>query len=67
MARRVDIRHLPLAKVELTDDHNRVFYVIPGRSNLEVVPLPSRRRMSRIAALTAACLTAMVVVMLLVR
>ncbi|MGW2563645.1 hypothetical protein ACWCXB_31365 [Streptomyces sp. NPDC001514] len=49
------------------DDHNRVFYVIPGRSNLEVVALPSSRRMSRIVALTAACLTAVVVVMLLVR
>ncbi|MGW7463482.1 hypothetical protein ACWGJT_01965 [Streptomyces xantholiticus] len=64
VARRVSIKWLPLARVEIEEEVNRVFYVFPEGSGLSVVPVPSRHRMKRAAAVAAACLAALVLVLI---
>ena len=67
VARRADLRHLPLARVTVVTVPDQVFYVFPGRHGLQVVPVASRRRVGRIAAsaLAAAALCAFVLMFLL--
>ncbi|NBM16596.1 hypothetical protein [Streptomyces sp. GC420] len=68
VARRVRLRRLALARVELAGDRDRVFYVFPARTGrLEVAGRPSRRRVSRVAVAAAGCLTAVVLLVLLIR
>ncbi|MFJ1748044.1 hypothetical protein ACIOJD_17610 [Streptomyces sp. NPDC088116] len=62
VARRVTIRHLNVVRVELVTEPNRVFYVFPGRERTEVVQLPSRRKVSRVATIA----TGLALVLLLV-
>nr|WSZ99494.1 hypothetical protein OH820_30995 [Streptomyces sp. NBC_00857] len=64
VTRRVTIRHLTVVRVELVTEPNRVFYVFPGRERTEVVQLPSRRKVSRVATIAAGL--ALVLVLLLV-
>lgn len=66
VARRVTIRHLPLARLTTHHEPDRVFYVFPGRSGPEVVPLPSRRRVLRATAVAVASLVVALLVLALV-
>ncbi|MFF3563995.1 hypothetical protein ACFYXS_28505 [Streptomyces sp. NPDC002574] len=66
VARRVTIRHLPLARLAADQDPDRVFYVFPGRYGLEVVPLPSRRRVLHASAVAVAALVVVLLVLALV-
>lgn len=61
--RRVVLRHLPLARITLPTDPDRVFYAFPGTTGIEVLALPSRHRLTRGLAIAAAALV--VVVLLL--
>ncbi|MEU4091259.1 hypothetical protein [Streptomyces sp. NPDC026673] len=62
--RTVVLRHLPLARITVPTDPDRVFYAFPGSAGIEVLPLPSRRRVARVVAIAAAVL---VVAVLLLR
>jgi hypothetical protein len=63
VARRVEIRSLPLARIAVDSVPDRVFYAFPGRSGTEAVAVPSRRRMTGIAA-AAVCATTLCAVLL---
>ncbi|MGW3243126.1 hypothetical protein [Streptomyces sp. NPDC001070] len=56
--RKVILRHLPLARITVPTDPDRVFYAFPGPTGIEVLPLPSRHRVARFLAITAAALAA---------
>ncbi|MCX4791073.1 MULTISPECIES: hypothetical protein [unclassified Streptomyces] len=66
VARRVDIRWLPLAAVTIPDDPDHVFYVFPGREGAEVLPIWSRRRSLRVAAVVAVVVVLVLLVVALV-
>lgn len=66
VAREVGIAWLEAAEVVLPDAPDRVYYVIPGHTAPEVVPLWSRRRSLRVAALAAAVAVVRVLVLTLV-
>ncbi|MEU6341133.1 hypothetical protein ABZ883_09300 [Streptomyces sp. NPDC046977] len=66
VARRVTIRHLPLARLAADHEPDRVFYVFPGLTDLEVVPLPSRRQVLRTSAVGVAVLVVALLVLALV-
>lgn len=66
VAREVGIAWLKAAEVVLPDAPDRVYYVIPGHTAPEVVPLWSRRRSLRVAALAAAVAVVCVLVLTLV-
>ncbi|MGI5251505.1 hypothetical protein [Actinacidiphila glaucinigra] len=61
--RRIVLRHLPLARITVPTDPDRVFYAFPGSDGIEVLGLPSSRRVARGLAIAAAALV--VVVLLL--
>ncbi|MDX3854481.1 hypothetical protein [Streptomyces sp. AK02-01A] len=67
VARRVDLRSLALARVEIMTEPDRIFYVFPGRERTEVVPLPSRRRVSRLTTMAVGLATVLVLVVSLLR
>lgn len=50
VARRVELAHLPLLRVEVATDPDRVFYVFPGHERPVAVPVASRRRARQVAA-----------------
>ncbi|MFG2291963.1 hypothetical protein [Streptomyces sp. NPDC048603] len=54
IARRVTVRHLPLARVVVADEPHRHYYAFPGRAGVEVVRVPSPRQMNRFAWIGAA-------------
>ncbi|MEU9862979.1 hypothetical protein AB0D99_19125 [Streptomyces sp. NPDC047971] len=55
VARRVVLRHLPLARVEVPADPDRVFYVFPGRTaEIEVFPYLSPQRIRHVLTLGSA-------------
>lgn len=62
VARRVELDHLPLVRVDVVTHPDRVFYVFPGHARLGVVPVASRRRVRQVAtaALVAAFLGSLV-------
>ncbi|MFF5189509.1 hypothetical protein ACFY30_38080 [Streptomyces sp. NPDC000345] len=63
VARRVTLRHLPLARVELTSDPDRVYYAFPDLTGgIEVIGRPSRQRLTALAwaAFALAALAAVV-------
>ncbi|MFF8617514.1 hypothetical protein [Streptomyces sp. NPDC015350] len=66
VARRVDIGWLPLAAVEIPDDPDHVFYVFPGHDGPQVLPVWSRRRSLRVAALVAGVVVLVLLVVALV-
>ncbi|MBT2404489.1 MULTISPECIES: hypothetical protein [unclassified Streptomyces] len=64
----MDIRHLPLARVALEGRPDQVFYAFPAAAGgVEVVELPSRRRVSRIAGIAAAVVAVLAFALLLIR
>lgn len=63
LSRRVTLETCPLARVELTDDPNRVFHVFPGERSLEVVATLSNRLKRRLIA--AGAVIVIVVVLIL--
>ncbi|MFD3521523.1 hypothetical protein [Streptomyces sp. NPDC058653] len=63
LSRQVTLETCPLARVELMDDPNRVFYVFPGDRSLEVVPTLSHRLKRRLIA--AGAVIVIVVVLIL--
>jgi hypothetical protein len=65
--RQVDIRHLPLARVDVVLLPHRVYYAFPGKSGIRVVPLPSKRRVALISAIALAAAALALAVVLLVR
>ncbi|MFH8926325.1 hypothetical protein ACH4D4_04650 [Streptomyces pristinaespiralis] len=67
VTRQVSIRHLPLARVVLSDVQDRVYYVYPGVSRPRVTWIPSRRWVSRVAAGAAAALTTAVLLFVALR
>ncbi|MFE6685626.1 hypothetical protein ACFVFQ_04020 [Streptomyces sp. NPDC057743] len=48
IAREATFRYLPLARVEVPHQPHRIYYVFPGKTRLEVLPLPSPQRTWRI-------------------
>ncbi|MFJ1974756.1 hypothetical protein ACIO93_39715 [Streptomyces sp. NPDC087903] len=54
--RHVTLRYLPLARVEVHADPDRVYYAFPGPAGIEVQGLPSKRRVAHLTALTSAAL-----------
>ncbi|MEU6924364.1 MULTISPECIES: hypothetical protein [unclassified Streptomyces] len=66
VARRVDIGWLPLMSVAVPDDPDHVFYVFPGSGGLEVLPIWSRRRSLRVAAVVAGVVVLLLLVAALV-
>ncbi|MFG3527311.1 hypothetical protein ACGF8B_11220 [Streptomyces sp. NPDC047917] len=62
VARRAEIEWLQLVAVTIPDDPDHVFHVFPGPGGAEVLPVWSRRRSLRVAAVVAG----IVVVLLLV-
>ncbi|MFE5481342.1 hypothetical protein [Streptomyces sp. NPDC056527] len=71
VARRVVLRHLPLARVEVPTEPDRVFYVFPGRTGIEVFPYLSPQRIRHFlkigSAAVGAVLLALALVLALVR
>ncbi|MFE0626655.1 hypothetical protein ACFW3D_06745 [Streptomyces sp. NPDC058864] len=61
--RRVVLRHLPLARLTVPTDPDRVFYAFPGTGGIEVLGLPSRRRVARGLAIGAAVLAVAVLLL----
>ncbi|MER6998606.1 hypothetical protein [Streptomyces sp. NPDC000410] len=66
VARRVVLRHLPLARVEVPADPDRVFYLVPGRSGNEVFPYPSPQRIRHFLKLGSAVAAVALLVLVLV-
>ncbi|MFJ4575488.1 hypothetical protein ACIP4W_29550 [Streptomyces sp. NPDC088846] len=66
VARRVDIGWLRLAAVTIPDDPDHVFYVFPGREGPDVLPVWSRRRSLRVAAVVAVVVVLVLLVVALV-
>ncbi|MEE1806119.1 hypothetical protein [Streptomyces sp. BE133] len=66
VARRVDLGRLQLAAVSIPDDPDHVFYVFPGRDGPEVLPIWSRRRSLRVAAVVAGVVVLVLLVVALV-
>ncbi|MFF4171270.1 hypothetical protein [Streptomyces sp. NPDC001744] len=62
VGRRVDLRHLSLARVTLAPDPHRVFFVVPGHDGPHVAAWPSVNRIRLIAAVALAALVTLVVV-----
>ncbi|MFF8695552.1 hypothetical protein ACF08W_25455 [Streptomyces sp. NPDC015144] len=56
IARRADLRYLPLARVVVTAQPHRVYYVVPTARAPHVLLLPSRRRSWQIAAVACGAL-----------
>ncbi|GGK11377.1 hypothetical protein GCM10011583_49350 [Streptomyces camponoticapitis] len=63
LSRRVTLETCPLARVELVDEPNRVFYVFPGARRLEVVPTLSNQLKRRLIA--AGAVIVIIVVLIL--
>lgn len=63
LSRRVTLETCPLARVELMDEPNRVFYVFPGARRLEVVPTLSNQLKRRLIA--AGAVIVIIVVLIL--
>ncbi|MYT33111.1 hypothetical protein GTY73_31025 [Streptomyces sp. SID8354] len=59
IARKATVRYLPLARVAVSHHSHRVYYVFPGHTALEVLPLPSPRRTWQIAGVVLAALAAL--------
>ncbi|MET9662885.1 hypothetical protein [Streptomyces sp. NPDC006510] len=66
VARRADIGWLHLVAVAIPDDPDHVFYVFPGSDGPEVLPIWSRRRSLRIAAVVAGVVVLVLLVAALV-
>lgn len=66
VARRVDIARLQLAAVTIPDDPDHVFYVFPGHDGPQVLPVWSRRRSLRVAAVVAGVVVLVLLVVALV-
>lgn len=66
LSRRVTLETCPLARVELTDDPNRVFHVFPGERSLEVVATLSNRLKRRLIAAGAVIVIVVVLIQRLV-
>lgn len=66
VARRVDIGWLQLVSVAIPDDPDHVFYVFPGADGPEVLPIWSRRRSLRVAAVVAGVVVLVLLVAALV-
>ncbi|KUN92348.1 hypothetical protein [Streptomyces resistomycificus] len=54
VARRVTLRHLPLAHVRVHADPHRDYYAFPSHTGIEVVARPTGERVRHFAAITAA-------------
>ncbi|MEU5630128.1 hypothetical protein ACH47C_00955 [Streptomyces rishiriensis] len=65
--RRVELRCLPLARVVVRTDPDRVYYAFPGAAGIEVIGRPSRQRLTALAwaAVAVAALVAVVSLTLL--
>ncbi|MEU9319952.1 hypothetical protein [Streptomyces sp. NPDC048295] len=66
VARRVEIGWLDLVSVAVPDDPDHVFYVFPGDGGPEVLPVWSRRRSLRVAAVVAGVVVLVLLVAALV-
>lgn len=66
-SRKVTLKTSSLARVELIDEPNRVFYVFPGAGRLEVVSTLSNRLKRRLIAAGAVIVIIVVLVLALVR
>ncbi|MET9420113.1 hypothetical protein ABZY06_05150 [Streptomyces sp. NPDC006540] len=67
VTRQVSIRHLPLARVVLAEEQDRVYYVYAGVARPQVTWIPSRRWVSRVAAGAAAAMTTAVLLFVALR
>ncbi|MTE19868.1 hypothetical protein F0L17_12225 [Streptomyces sp. TRM43335] len=67
VARRVELDHLPLVRVDVVTHPDQVFYVFPDPTRLRVVPVASRRRIRQVTtvALAAALLCSLVLMVAL--
>ncbi|MFD8963772.1 hypothetical protein ACFV0C_02020 [Streptomyces sp. NPDC059568] len=63
--RDVSVRTLRLARVELVNDPHRVFYVFPGKTEPQVVRLPSRQWVQRASGIAAGVVALLVLVLVL--
>ncbi|WP_405675198.1 hypothetical protein OG292_05095 [Streptomyces sp. NBC_01511] len=66
LSRRVTLETCPLARVELTDDPNRVFHVFPGACGLVVVSTLSDRLKRRLVAAGAVIIIVLALILWLV-
>ncbi|MFF2009397.1 hypothetical protein ACFVWY_10025 [Streptomyces sp. NPDC058195] len=65
-ARRAELEWLPLVSVAIADDPGHVFCVFPGQGGPEVLPVWSRRRSLRAAAVAAGAFALVLLVAVLV-
>ncbi|MFB7271043.1 hypothetical protein [Streptomyces sp. NPDC056244] len=65
VARGVSVRSLWLARVELTDDRHRVFYVFPGKTDLEVIRRPSQQLVHQASWIAVGALVLVVLLLVL--
>ncbi|MEU1617258.1 hypothetical protein ABZ479_08105 [Streptomyces sp. NPDC005722] len=63
--RRIVLRHLPLARITVPTDPDRVHYAFPGADGVEVLTLPSRRRVAYGLVIAAAVLVVAVLLLVL--
>ncbi|MFF2898798.1 hypothetical protein [Streptomyces sp. NPDC057966] len=66
VARRAEIEWLQLVAVTIPDEPDHVFHVFPGADGPEVLPIWSRRRSLRVAAVVAGVVVALLLVVALV-
>ncbi|MGQ7753785.1 hypothetical protein ACUN29_35795 [Streptomyces sp. WC2508] len=66
VARRAEIEWLQLVAVTIPDEPDHVFHVFPGSGGPEVLPIWSRRRSLRVAAVVAGVVVALLLVAALV-
>ncbi|MGW5119310.1 hypothetical protein ACWEQ8_28280 [Streptomyces noursei] len=66
IAREAAFRYLPLARVEVPHRPHRVYYVFPGGTSLEVVPVLSPRRTWQLAGAVLATVVALYLVVQLI-
>lgn len=66
VARRAEIEWLQLVAVMIPDEPDHVFHVFPGPDGPEVLPVWSRRRSLRVAAVVAVVVVALLLVAALV-
>lgn len=65
VSREVTVRHLPLARVTVHADPDRVYFAFPSRTGIKVVERPSRQRVVRFTAMASTTVAVALLVLLL--
>ncbi|MFD8030918.1 hypothetical protein ACFV3F_19615 [Streptomyces sp. NPDC059717] len=66
VGRRVTIRYLPLARVTVHADPDRVYFAFPSSTGIKVVERPSKQRVVRFSAIASTAVAVAVLLLLLV-